>query len=305
MNDKDIISKHLLKRMTIGMARILLGLEIIELDIIESNQQRIEERRADLVALVKEPTSQYILHIEIQNDNQAIMPWRMLRYLTDIGIAHPKLKIKQYLIYIGSAPLNMADGFAETNLSYRYPILDMHHINCETLFKLDTPEALVLAILSDFQHFSDREVVQRILYRLQELTGNDEAAFRENLLMLEILSSNRNLKQILQEEEKMLSQVKYSDLPSYGLGVEQGIEQGIKQGIKQGIDQGIDQGIETGVRQGESIILQNLLQIKFGILPQTILDRLNSANAQELFDWSGRLLGADSLNEVFIDHLPN
>ena len=59
-----------LKRMTLSMVSVLLGLDIIELDILESEEQRVEDRRADMVAKVIAKDSQYILHSETQNDNQ-------------------------------------------------------------------------------------------------------------------------------------------------------------------------------------------------------------------------------------------
>ena len=46
--------------------------------------------------------------------------------------------------------------------------------------------------------------------------------------MLEILSTNRDLKATVEEEEKMLS-MRWDELPSYDIGFEKGIEQGIEQ----------------------------------------------------------------------------
>ena len=100
--------------------------------------------------------------------------------------------------------------------------------------------------------------MQRILQRLQELTGSNEAAFTDYLLMLEILSSNRDLKQIVQEEENMLSQVKYSDLPSYGLGREE------------------------GMKQGEAVMLHKLLQLKFGSI-QTLFSNAWQTPPQKIY----------------------
>ncbi|VFM98013.1 MAG: hypothetical protein BECKG1743D_GA0114223_105364 [Candidatus Kentron sp. G] len=34
----------------------------------------------------------------------------MMRYLTDILLAHPGLPLRQYLIYIGTEPLTMPGG---------------------------------------------------------------------------------------------------------------------------------------------------------------------------------------------------
>lgn len=44
--------------------------------------------------------------------------------------------------------------------------------------------------------------------------------------MLEKLSTNRDLDQTIKEEEKMLSQVKHSQLPSYQLDREDGASEG-------------------------------------------------------------------------------
>jgi predicted transposase YdaD len=294
MPAKDIISKQLLKRMSLGMARVLLGLDLSELDIVETAQQRVEERRADFVAKVKAQAGDYLLHIEIQNENQSAMPWRMLRYLTDIKLAYPGLPVRQYLIYIGRDKLRMAAGIEEANHNYQYHMLDMHGIDCENLLQQDTPEALIFAILADFGAADAREIVQRIVLRLQALTASNETVFRDYFLMLEVLSDNRDLKQILKEAEKMLSHIKYSDLPSYELGWEYGKQEGLEEGI--------EKGKQEGILQGEVLMLQNQLRLKFGNLPDSIMQRLQTADSAELLYWSERILSADSLAEIFTEH---
>lgn len=243
---------------------------------METEKQRVEQRRADLVVKVRGAEGPFLLHIEIQNDNQREMPWRMLRYRTDIALAHPTLAVLQYLIYIGRMPLSMADGIEEPGLSYRYQLLDMHTIDCERLLSQDNPDALVMAILCDFKGRPERVVVRYILERLQALVGEDEARFRDYLLMLEILSTNRDLQHIVQEEETMLSQVKYSDLPSYGLGMQQGI------------------------RQGEAAVLLRQLEKRFaGELLAEHRERIRQADAETLLVWAERVLTAESLDAVF------
>lgn len=76
----------------------------------------------------------------------------------------------------------------------------------------------------------------------------------------------------------MLSQIKYSDLPSYGLGMQQGI------------------------LQGEATMLQNLLRLKFGNIPDSVTQRIQTADAQELLRWSERILSNNSLTEIFAEH---
>nr|VFK21861.1 MAG: hypothetical protein BECKLPF1236B_GA0070989_12804 [Candidatus Kentron sp. LPFa] len=53
------------------------------------------------------------------------MPIRMMRYMTDILLAHPNLPLRQYLLCIGREPLTMAKGLDTLDLRYGYGLLDM------------------------------------------------------------------------------------------------------------------------------------------------------------------------------------
>ncbi len=94
---------------------------------------------------------EFLLHVEIANNNAADMPLRMLRYYTDIRFAGHPGPIRQFLIYIGTDPLTMPAGLDEPELlDYRYGLVDMHRIDCAGLLGQDNPDALVLAVLCDF-----------------------------------------------------------------------------------------------------------------------------------------------------------
>ncbi|MGH8499253.1 MAG: hypothetical protein ACRERV_10670 [Methylococcales bacterium] len=98
MGEQDILSKQIFKNLVRDFATYLFGLAVSEVELLESSKERIEDRRADLVARVTTLDGEtFILHIEIQNTNQAKIPVRMLRYLTDILLAHPKFDVRQYL----------------------------------------------------------------------------------------------------------------------------------------------------------------------------------------------------------------
>jgi hypothetical protein len=163
MQTKDITSKQLLKRMAADLANLLLKLDIDpeSVELLETQYQRVEERRADLVVrdLRRGETETGILHIEIQNSNDADMPLRMLRYYTDIRFQHRSGALHQYLIYIGKQALNIPDNLHDTDLRYGYHILDMRTVDCSLLLAQDTPDALVMAILCDFKQRPVQEVV--------------------------------------------------------------------------------------------------------------------------------------------------
>jgi len=71
-----------------------------------------------------------------------------------------------------------------------------------------------------------------IIKRLREITKDDEHKFSQYMLILEILSTNRNLKDKLKEVEDMLRDIRYEDLPSYEIGMQRGIERGKLEGEK-------------------------------------------------------------------------
>jgi len=160
MGHKDIISKRILKNLVKDFATYLFGLSITHVELVETENQRVEERRADLLAKVSSPTGEkFLLHIEIQNGNDLTMPFRMLRYLSDIFLENRDVPVRQYLVYIGKEQLAMADGLDRPDINYHYRIIDMHDVDCDGLLRKDSPDAWVLAILCDFKTHLPRDII--------------------------------------------------------------------------------------------------------------------------------------------------
>ncbi|MBJ6609812.1 MAG: DUF4351 domain-containing protein [Candidatus Thiothrix moscowensis] len=287
MANKDVISKSVLGHLAADIANLLLGLGVDtnDVELLESEQQRVEQRRADLVARMRRLSDQqqFILHIEIQNQNDASMPLRMLRYFTDIQLAYPQEPVYQHLIYIGRERLAMPDHFEAPAFTYRYGLLDMHTVDCSVLLTQDTPDALVLAILCDFKGKPAQEMVNYIVLRLRELMGEDERGFRNYFEMLETLAENRDLQPNIEEAEKMLTQVDVTRFASY------------KWGMRDGFDKGVEQGIEQGIEQGKRVAILQLLGLflsqRFGTLPTPLSQRVAQLETRQLEVLAGNVLG--------------
>lgn len=218
MGQKDIISKSIFKRILVDVATYIFKLQLESVELLETEQQRIEERRADLVARVVDSEGKtFILHLEIQNQNQKTMPDRMLRYLTDIRLNYSDEDVFQYLLYIGKDALTMRDNIVTAQLNYRYPVIDMHEIDYRMFMAQNTPDALVMAILCDFKDSNTKVVVHEIICRLMELTQDDKKSLREYIRMLEILASNRHFDFDIQQEFEML-EIEIEKLPSFVMG---------------------------------------------------------------------------------------
>ena len=190
------------------------------------------------------------------------MPARMLRYYSDITLEYPDEEIRQYLVYIGKAPLRMDDGIRRRHLDYRYTVIDSHRLDCEQFLAQDNPDALIFAILCDFKDYDAREVVTRILERLLVLTGHQCDEYRKYLAMLDVLAVNRDLQSVIKEVEPMLS-LRIEQLASYEIGMEKGIaqgrEEGWEKGIQYGMERGEKRGEERGVERAQAAMVRRLL----------------------------------------------
>lgn len=230
MGNKDIVSKQALSHLAGDIANLLLHLNVAtdSVELLDTEQQRVELRRADLVARMHKETSDdpFILHIEIQNANDPSMASRMLRYFADIHLRYPDEPIHQHLVYIGKRPFGMTTELIQPAFTYRYSVLDMQTVDCSVLLTQDTPEALVLAILCDFKQRPAQEVINYIVARLKELTDDDENRFRNYFEMLETLADNRDLQPQLDEAKQMLTQVNVKKFASYNWGLQDGLLQG-------------------------------------------------------------------------------
>ncbi len=246
---KDITIKDTIKTITEDIARHILELEVSDIRFVDKELQRIEKREADIVVQCKINGTESILHIEIQNNNDRTMPKRMLRYYTDIAMRFDTLPIHQYLIYIGKPKLTMKDGIIEKHINYHYTIVDMHTIDCDKFIEMDTPDALVLSVLCDFKGRDELDMLLFITRRLEELTRNDEYRLGKYMLILETLSTNRDLTKKLKEVEDMLREIKYEDLPSYEIGIERGMQKGMQRGIERGVSQGAMQAASTMIKK--------------------------------------------------------
>ena len=119
----------------------------------------------------------------------------------------------------------MPDHLILPNFRYQYRALDMHTVDCSLLLAQDTPEALALAILCDFKERPAQEVVNYIVTRLRELSGDNEQRFRNYYEMLKKLADNRDLQIQLMEAKNMLTQVDITRFSTYRGGLEAGLNQ--------------------------------------------------------------------------------
>ncbi len=229
---KDLILKDITKEAVKEVLKYILNIEVNDFEFLDFEFPKIEKRDVDILIKANEK----IIHIEFQSRNDKNMHIRMARYFLEIYSRYP-YDIFQYVLYIGKEKLSMKNRIKTHSCKFSYEIIDLKTIPCDRFLKINNPKALVLAILCDFRGHNPKEVIKEILHKLYLLSKN-ENEFRKYLLMLEELSTSRNLKQEVKEAEMGLQNLTWEDLPSYEIGLEKGLEKGLQEGIKKGILKG-------------------------------------------------------------------
>ena len=110
-----------------------------------------------------------------------------------------------------------------------------------------TTKETIKTITEDIAKYILQLNVKDIEFVDKELTRDDEHRLGKYMLILETLSTNRDLKEKLKEAEEMLRDIKYEDLPSYEIGMEKGMERGLERGMERGFSKGVTQGKIDGV----------------------------------------------------------
>ena len=78
-----------------------------------------------------------------------------------------------------------------------------------------------------------------------------------------------------------------------------GEQKGRQKGLQEGRQEGRQEGLQKGLHQGFSKAVALQLQLRFGPVPDWAQQRLANASEEQLVSWTGAILAAKSLQDVF------
>lgn len=67
-----------------------------------------------------------------------------------------------------------------------------------------------------------------------------------------------------------------------------------------GLEQGLQQGLEQGLQQGQAAQLLDMLELRFGTLPDAVRERVSKAEVPQLQRWARNFVHAERLEQVFV-----
>jgi predicted transposase YdaD len=255
------------------LLRLLVGGQAREMLTVEYPTVRM--RRPDLVVRL---TDGRLYHLELQSDNDAAMPWRMLEYY---GLLYQRYGQQplQHVLYVGERPMTLVAQIDHATLLFEYGAIDVRTLDGQPLLHSTVLEDNILALLC--RGGATRATVQYILARIANLSGTAQT---EALTTLLILAGLRHLQPLVREETQQMAII---------LDIEN------NPFLRDIFEEGRQEGHQEGQIEGERALIRQQLARRFGVLPAWAEQHIAAADTTTLEQWGLRLLDATSLEEVF------
>ena len=298
MQKYDLTLKDIFKDAEEGLIQLITNTKVKFIRYLDVNFQTIESKESDLIFEIILEDTEVILHVEFQSDNDKVMVYRMLRYLTEIYNQYRK-PIYQVLIYAGKAKLNMEDKLyfklaEQSFIDYRYKIIDLDTIEAEDILKLNIVELLPILPLTKIKKDKEKHLTNLINAIIKHTQDIDINTKRNILLKTEILSGIKFDKYVIMKifmEVKDMFSLKQSSGYQAILeeGVQEGIEKGKQLGLQEGEQLGLEKGKKLGLQEGELIGIKKgqiiaHLEHRFGAIPVKIVTALKKLKSVEELD---------------------
>ena len=267
------------------LLRLLVGGQAREMLTVEYPTVRM--RRPDLVVRL---TDGRLYHLELQSDNDAAMPWRMLEYY---GLLYQRYGQQplQHVLYVGERPMTLVAQIDHATLLFEYEAIDVRTLDGQPLLHSTVLEDNILALLC--RGGATRATVQYILARIANLSGTAQT---EALTTLLILAGLRHLQPLVREETQQMAIILDIENNPFLRDI---FEEGRQEGHQEGHQEGRQEGHHEGQIEGERVLVRRQLARRFGVLPAWAEQHIAAADTTALEQWGLRLLDATSLEEVF------
>jgi len=277
----DVTFKLLFRRARGRLTQQLFG-DVVEW--LDPAQPDVRSLQADLVARCSDGS---LRHVELQTTNDPSMPFRMLEYYVGLQRALRE-RVKQTLFYAGREPLRIPPRYESDSTLHRYSIVNLREMDGEDLLQSEDWADNEWALLTK----ADPERVMRIvLDKLARLDPSEQGLASATFVLIGgIIGMAAEITRRIQNE--MIDVMENEVL---GPAIRQGLEQGLEQGRLEGRSEGRVEGRVEGM----ALVLETLLEKRFGKLPATVRERLFSAPPAALASWSLHVLDAATLEEFF------
>ena len=192
VNQYDKILQENIEAALPGLIKNILHINAVKSEELPDSIQHTKERKPDLLKKITDDKGNtFILHIEFQTKNDADMPFRMIEYLAML-LRMYRITVKQYVIYIGEAIVDMPTTLQNENSFFSYNLIAISSIDYHIFLRASNLEEKLFAILANFGNDSAEIVITKIVSDIiQTAKGDLERERLKN--QLRILAQLRTL----------------------------------------------------------------------------------------------------------------
>jgi len=233
MGDYDKVIKENVEVIFLRFLERFTGIKITQSRVLKDKLQITLEREVDFLRMVTDQSGEeFILHLEFQTTDEREMVYRMAEYKAIIQRKYA-LPVRQWVCYLGEAKPKMPTALPEEMQITGFNLINIGESSAEDMLSSETPEEIILSILTGYPKSDAGRVIGSILRRLREKAG-DEKQLSKAMQQLLVLSRLRNLEvEVTQKVKEMPIIYDITTDGLYNQGMEQGLEQGMKQGMEQ------------------------------------------------------------------------
>lgn len=223
--DFDKILKENIAAVFLPLAEKYLGIRIIRSEELKDKLQTTLEKEPDFLRIVETETGEkFLLQLEFQSADEEGMIYRMQEYYGILRKKH-RLPVRQFVIYLGQKASRMQTRLAPEEVFEGFTLQSLREYSHRSLVSSEIPEEIILAILSDFEDRKPVEVLQDILEKLKQVSGQ-EISLRKYVRQLSLLARLRNL---TKETQKQINEMGITYNVTEDFLYQQGVEKGKKE----------------------------------------------------------------------------
>lgn len=268
--------------------------DLTQARIVPIRQEQLKERlgerfrELDIPLLVEWPDGRreaILFIVEEETDPRRFSVHRLAHYCLDIAELIETDRVVPVVIFLhpGQYPLGLRlGGDRDTYLIFRFIACDLGCLPVDQY--LHSTNIVARLNLPNMDYPSERRI--EVYASAQDGLVELEPSTDRRLKYMDYIDQYANLSR----DEWLAYQNEY--LPRSG---QKEIIMGMKQFLREEI-------MQESIQQGEALILQRLLQRRFGPLPDWVTEKLAQADQTSLETWADRVLDATTLEEVFQKH---
>ena len=249
MGEYDKIIKENIAAIFTPLLEKWLDLSIKHTIEIKDKLQTTLEREPDfLKKIIESDNREFILQLEFQTHDDPEMVYRMAEYKALLQRKY-KMPVRQFTIHLGNQPPTMRTSLTPEEQITGFELRSIKELSTGEVLNSETPEEIILAILTDYPAVDAEKVIVRIINKLQRAATN-ETQLNRAIQQLLILSRLRNLETITKEKTDQMPII--YDITTDGLYLE-GKEVGREEGNKDATDEVIIRALKLGKLTMEEI----------------------------------------------------